>query len=113
MIADPAVNQPQSVSSDAGLDVPPEPVALRHAMHQAVLAGHDWDVAFGGGLAVGAVLWDHWEGDLVGAGMDRAGFDTIVVGYRRELWFWFQGERTWRQAVEGLAGRVHRRLPSP
>jgi len=98
--------------ADPALVVPPEPVELRDAMHEAVVAGEDWDGAFGGGLAVGALLWDRWGSALETTGLDRSEFDAIVGGYQRELWFWFVGERTWRQAVEGLAGRVQRRLPT-
>ena len=112
MTADPGVTEPPSVWSDTPLEVPPEPLELRLAMHEAVVAGAHWDDAFGGGVAVGALLWDRWGSALEAAGLERAAFDEIVLGYRRELWFWFLGERTWLQAVEGLAGRLSRRLPS-
>jgi len=110
--ADAVGSELPSLPSDPALDVPPEPLELRDTMHKAVAAGADWDAAFGDGLAVGALLWDRWGSALEATGLDRGGFDAIVVGYQRELWFWFVGERTWRQAVEGLAGRVHRRLPT-
>jgi hypothetical protein len=44
--------------------------------------------------------------------MDRDRFGEIVAGYRRELWLWVMGERTWAQAAGGLLGRVQRRLPA-
>ncbi len=34
----------------------------------------------------------------------------IVVGYRREIWLWLAGERTWAQCCSGLIGRISRRL---
>ena len=43
--------------------------------------------------------------------MDRDRFGGIVTGYRRELWLWVMGERTWAQSAGGLLGRVRRRLP--
>jgi hypothetical protein len=61
------------------------------------------------GLA--AWFWERWR-VLERAGMDRARFVSIVVGYRRELWLWIMGERTWTQCCSGLIGRVERRLPS-
>jgi hypothetical protein len=36
----------------------------------------------------------------------------IVVDYRREIWLWLAGERTWSQCCSGLIGRVGRRLAS-
>lgn len=112
MTADPGVTELPSVSSDPTFQVPPEPLELRLAIYEAVVAGQQWDDAFGGGAAVGAALWDRWGSALEAAGLQRAAFDEIVLGYQRELWFWFLGERTWLQAVEGLVGRVSRRLPS-
>jgi hypothetical protein len=44
--------------------------------------------------------------------MDRDRFQEIVTGYRRELWLWVMGERTWSQCAGGLLGRVQRRLPA-
>ena len=57
-------------------------------------------------------LWDQWGGELDRAGMDRDRFGEVVAGYRRELWLWVMGERTWAQAGGGLLGRVQRRLPA-
>ena len=43
---------------------------------------------------------------------DGATIDVEVVcaNYRRELWLWLVGERTWEQCVSGLTGRLSRRL---
>lgn len=54
-------------------------------------------------------LWDRWR--LLGrAGMDRAAFGVAVGGYRRELWLWIVGERTWPHCCAGLIGRIGRRM---
>jgi hypothetical protein len=47
---------------------------------------------------------------LESAGLDRARFVAIVVGYKREIWLWLMGERTWAQCCSGLIGRIDRRL---
>ena len=47
---------------------------------------------------------------LESAGMTEDDFGAIVVGYRREIWLWLVGERTWAQCCSGLIGRIDRRL---
>jgi len=54
-------------------------------------------------------LWERWR-VLERAGLDRARFVGIVAGYRREIWLWLMGERTWAQCCSGLIGRIDRRL---
>ncbi len=54
-------------------------------------------------------LWERWR-VLETVGLDRARFVAITAGYRRELWLWLMGERTWAQCCSGLIGRVDRRL---
>jgi hypothetical protein len=93
------------------LEIPAEPVELRAGLRRSVLDGGEGQHGWGNGLAVGDGLWTHWGPALEAAGMDRRSFDEVVVGYRRELWFWLLGERTWESAVSGLAGRLRRRLP--
>jgi hypothetical protein len=56
-------------------------------------------------------LWETWRDALEARGLDRAGFLSIVVGYRNELRLWVMGERPWEHCAEGLAGRLARRLP--
>jgi len=56
-----------------------------------------------------AWLWARWSA-LGTAGIDRARFTSLVIGYRRELWEWLSGERTWAQCCSGLIGRIRRRL---
>jgi len=58
---------------------------------------------------VAAWLWERWR-VLESAGLDRPRFFAIVVGYRREIWLWLMGERTWAQCCSGLIGRIDRRL---
>ena len=53
-------------------------------------------------------LWERWR-VLESAGVDRARFIAIVTGYRREIWLWLMGERTWDQCCSGLIGRIDRR----
>ena len=89
-----------------------EPVALRDAWWAAERAGvtpPDLVEA-----ATGAV-WKAWAGSLAGtagSGVDPGWLAQVVAGYRRELWLWLVGERTWEQCLSGLAGRVDRRLPT-
>jgi hypothetical protein len=47
---------------------------------------------------------------LESAGLDRARFFTIVAQYKREIWLWLMGERTWAQCCSGLIGRIDRRI---
>ena len=96
------------------LSLPEEPVELRRRTRALI----EQDPA-GGAAAVDAgswiadPLWGSWGPALAAAGMDRGRFDEIVTGYRRELWLWVMGERTWAQAGAGLLGRIQRRLPAP
>jgi len=96
------------------LPLPAEPVELRR--HTRALIERDPAQ----GLAVveesawiAGPLWGIWGPALRAAGVDRARFDQIVTGYRRELWLWVMGERTWAHCAGGLLGRVQRRLPAP
>lgn len=93
------------------LEAPPEPRSLREAMRGHLLDGGDWEDGYGPGLGVGATLWEAWGPQLRAHGMDEAALDAAVRGYRREVWFWVLGDRSWQQIAGGLAGRVARRLP--
>jgi hypothetical protein len=95
------------------LPLPDEPVALRRRTRALV----EQDPARGAavvdaGSFVADPLWARWGPALEAAGMDRDRFGGIVAGYRRELWLWVMGERTWAQSAGGLLGRVRRRLPA-
>jgi hypothetical protein len=55
-------------------------------------------------------LWKAWGPALAAQGVDRAALSAMLRGYGYELWMWAVGERTWAQCLEGLAGRVSRRV---
>jgi hypothetical protein len=96
------------------LALPEEPVELRRRTRALIeddpVRGA---VLVDAGTWIADPLWAVWGKALRAAGMDRDRFGEIVAGYRRELWLWVMGERTWAQAGGGLLGRVQRRLPAP
>ena len=101
------------MSEAPDLSLPEEPVALRQ--HTRTLIEQDPErgaAVVDAGSWIADPLWERWGPALEPAGMDRDRFDGIVAGYRRELWLWVMGERTWAQSAGGLLGRVQRRLPS-
>jgi len=107
------VEQPGPVE---GLVLPAleEPGPLRSALRDAVLAGGELREALGEREeSIGAWIWERWGPVLEPAGMSRASFLDVVAGYRREAWFWLLGDRGWAPLLEGLGGRVARRLPGP
>jgi hypothetical protein len=89
------------------LHLPEEPLARRVAWRDAVLEGTDLDDVL---VRVEGWLWARWR-ILETAGIDRAAFTLLVTRYRRELWLWLAGERTWEQCCSGLLGRINRRIP--
>ena len=94
------------------LSLPEEPVELRRRTRALVEEDPDRGAAVvDAGAFLADPLWERWGPDLEGAGMDRDRFGGIVAGYRRELWLWVMGERTWAQSAGGLLGRIRRRLP--
>ncbi|HYA68431.1 MAG TPA: hypothetical protein VED63_06840 [Acidimicrobiales bacterium] len=94
------------------LCLPEEPEELRLGLRDAVLGGGDWREGFSDDICIGVWIWEQWRPTLEPAGMDRETFVEVVTAYRRELWFWLMGDRRWGQLIEGLAGRVGRRLPA-
>ena len=101
------------MSRAPGLSLPEEPVELRRRTRALVEQDPGRGAAVvDAGAFVADPLWERWGPDLEGAGMDRDRFAGIVASYRRELWLWIMGERTWAQSVGGLLGRVQRRLPA-
>jgi len=84
-----------------------EPAQWRQTWWAAERAGHDPEDLV---MAITAEAWTAWGRVLASAGADRSWLATVVGGYRRELWLWLVGERTWEQTCTGLAGRVTRRL---
>jgi hypothetical protein len=94
------------------LAVPEEPAELRDRIR--VLAEQDPAAAgglLGSGEWIAEPLWRSWGPALQRAGLDEAWLRRLAVDYRRELWLWVAGERTWAQCAGGLLGRVRRRLP--
>jgi hypothetical protein len=99
-------------SAPPDLSLPEEPVALRQRTRTLIEQDPERGAAVvDAGSWIANQLWERWGRALESAGMDRDRFDGIVAGYRRELWLWVMGERTWAQSVGGLLGRVQRRLP--
>lgn len=100
------------VAASLDLALPPEPTALRartRALAEQDPAGAT--ALLGRGEWIADPLWRAWEPALERAGIGRERLVEIVVDYRRELWLWVMGERTWAQCAAGLAGRVGRRRP--
>ena len=101
------------MSRAPGLSLPEEPVELRRRTRALVEQDPGQGAAVvDAGAFVADPLWERWGPALAAAGMDRDRFGAIVAGYRRELWLWVMGERTWAQSGGGLLGRVRRRLPA-
>jgi hypothetical protein len=93
------------------LALPPEPVDLRARTRK--LAEQDPTAAIamlGEGEWILGRLWERWGSALGPVGIGRERLRQIAVDYRRELWLWVMGERTWDQCAGGLLGRVRRRL---
>jgi hypothetical protein len=91
------------------LHLPDEPVGRRNRWREAVLGGKDLSEVLGGSDGVVAWLWARWS-TLAVHGMDEPAFSSVVANYRRELWLWLTGDRTWEQCCSGLIGRLGRRL---
>jgi hypothetical protein len=92
------------------LHVPDEPTARAEGWLAAVLDGQALvDVIGDETDGVTAWFWSRWR-TLAAAGLDEADLSQIVLGYRRELWLWLAGERTWAACCSGLIGRINRRL---
>ena len=95
------------------LPLPEEPVELRRRTRALIEQDPERGAAVvDAGAFLADPLWGAWGPALERAGVDRDRFGEVVAGYRRELWLWVMGERTWAQAGGGLLGRVRRRLPA-
>ena len=92
------------------IERPDEPVELREGLKAALLAGKDWREGFSDDICIGIWLWGRWQPALEPAGFSRDDFVETVVAYRRELWLWLIGDRVWEQFIDGLVGRIGRRL---
>jgi hypothetical protein len=92
------------------LHVPDEPTARAEQWLVAVLEGRELTDVLMGDDGIAAWLWARWR-FLTSVGMDEDELGLIVLGYRREVWLWLAGERTWAQCCSGLIGRITRRIP--
>lgn len=100
------------VAPPPALHVPDEPTLHKLVWRDRVLAGEDLQALVTGPGGPVDWLWDRWR-VLGTAGMGRAELGSVVDGYRREIWLWLAGERTWEQCCSGLVGRISRRLAAP
>jgi hypothetical protein len=91
------------------LHVPDEPVARAHDWLDAIHRGRDLDDVLQGDDGFVPWLWSRWR-SLGPAGLSEAELEKIVLDYRREVWLWLAGERTWTQCCSGLIGRITRRF---
>jgi hypothetical protein len=91
------------------LHVPDEPTVRADTWLAAVLGGADLSQVLSADDGLVDWLWRRWS-SLAGAGISRDAFGDLVLDYRRELWLWLVGERTWAQSCSGLVGRLNRRI---
>ena len=87
-----------------------EPLDLRRRLRVLVAedpaAAHDEAVRL-----VAQRLWRRWKGEHALSGVRAGSVRNWVAGGERELWLWIAGDRSWEHVIDGLAGRVSRRLP--
>jgi hypothetical protein len=94
------------------LHIPDEPIALAERWLGAVLDGQALEDVIGDEQeGIAAWFWSRWR-TLASAGMNEEQLGQVVLAYRRELWLWLAGERTWAQCCSGLVGRINRQLAS-
>jgi hypothetical protein len=91
------------------LHVPDEPTGRAQLWLATVLDGAELDEVLTGPEGVVDWLWTRWR-VLTVAGVGEADLRAVVLGYRREIWLWLAGERTWAQCCSGLIGRISRRI---
>jgi hypothetical protein len=92
------------------LHVPDEPFARAEEWQGAVVAqGRPLEEVLSADDGLASWLWSRWR-SLTSVGLSEDEFTRIVLGYRREIWLWLAGERTWAQCCSGLIGRINRRL---
>jgi hypothetical protein len=94
------------------LHLPDEPVVRAEAWTHAVVGeGQDLEEVLTAADGLVPWLWMRWRA-LASAGMSEEELAQVVLDYRREIWLWLAGERTWAQCCSGLIGRIGRRLAS-
>jgi hypothetical protein len=100
-----------SMTGIPALHVPDEPLERQARWLKTVLDGGELGEVLVADDGVAPWLWARWR-VLASAGMREADLAAVVLAYRRELWLWLAGERTWGQCCSGLIGRIDRRLAS-
>ncbi len=91
------------------LHLPDEPTARAEGWLAAVLDGQQLERVLTDDDGVVPWLWTRWR-TLSAAGVSEEDLGQIVLGYRREIWLWLAGQRTWSQCCSGLIGRITRRI---
>lgn len=103
-------------SSAAGVQLPvtPEPTAVKRAT-RTFAEEHPTRAAelLAEPEGTATHLWERWAPELERGGMSHEEFLAVLHAYRRELWHWLWGDRTWEQCSQGLAGRLARRAGRP
>ncbi len=94
------------------LHVPDEPTVRAEAWLSAVLEGGDLSEVLRAEDGLARWLWARWS-SLEKSGVSFDAFADMVIAFRREIWLWLAGERTWAHTCSGLLGRVGRRLATP
>jgi hypothetical protein len=98
-----------TVSTAPVLHVPDEPTGHAERWLAAVSDGRELNGVLTGEDGVVDWLWTRWR-SLASAGLDESDLRAMVLAYRREIWLWLAGERTWVQCCSGLIGRISRRI---
>jgi hypothetical protein len=91
------------------LHLPDEPTARADLWLAAIAEGADLGAVLAADDGLIEWLWARWS-TLARSGLSHGEFTAVALDYRRELWLWLAGERTWSQACSGLVGRIIRRV---
>lgn len=95
--------------STPSLPIGSEPVALRREL-RALLGEQSGASSEEIAHRLAQRQWRHWRVELAPRGVQLAAFRALVGSYRREVWLWALGDRSWEQMMEGLRGRCLRRF---
>jgi hypothetical protein len=101
-----------TVAAAPVLHVPDEPTVRAEHWLAAVLEGGELEHVLTDADGIVAWLWTRWR-TLASVGVSEEDLGRIVLAYRREVWLWLAGERTWSQCCSGLIGRITRRIADP